>query len=202
MLRLIVFDLSCVNCRLEHLSGTGTMHDGPFDVDNAEFDACGDTCFVCTGDWKKLFCAVHKVTAVRWLDSGPIRDTFPIVGKTDDIGDFCNQLIRLVWDHPKTIEALFDLKKSSITKGVVCCFFLELIAANILSIDVTSRDVVKWCISRQLRWFDSSSGEPTSPPCPQCNSTTPPRSNTPPCSNTPPRNTASRRMGNKVSRYI
>jgi hypothetical protein len=59
------------------------------------------TDFICTEEWKKQFCAAHLDTAVRWLDSGAICDAFPIVGKTKDIGDFCNQLIQLVWDQPK-----------------------------------------------------------------------------------------------------
>ena len=142
MLGLIVLNWGCVHCRLEHLSGTGEMHSGQFDFDNDAFDPCGTDCFICTGEWKKQFRAVHLDTAVRWLDSGAIRDAFPIVGKTDDIGDFCNQLIKSVWEQPKTIEALFDLKKSSITKGIVSSFLLQLIAANILSIDVVSRDII------------------------------------------------------------
>ena len=93
MLGLIVLNWGCVHCRLEHLSGTGKMHSGPFDFDNDAFDSCGTDCFICTGEWKKQFRAVHLDTAVRWLDSGAIRDTFPIVGKTDDIGGLRRSLI-------------------------------------------------------------------------------------------------------------
>jgi hypothetical protein len=80
---------------------------------------------------------------------------------------------------------------------------LQLIAANILSIDVTSRDVAKWRISRELSWFDSSTAEPTAPPNPQHNSNTPLRSTTPLRNNTPPPlDNASRRLSNKVSCFI
>ena len=41
MLGLIVLNWGCMHCRLEHLSGTGKMHSGSFDFDNAEFDPCG-----------------------------------------------------------------------------------------------------------------------------------------------------------------
>ena len=63
-----------------------------------------------------------------------------------------------------SILCIVDIKKSSITKAQVGCFFLQLIAADIISIDVTSKDTVKWRLTRVEKWYDRVTGEPTNPP--------------------------------------
>ena len=80
--------------------------------------------------------------------------------------------------------------KGTITKGVVCCFFLQLIAANIISIDVSTCDMVKWCLSCKARWFDKTSGDLTE-------ASTDMHSSTPPMQNSP-----NNRHGSKVHRFV
>lgn len=164
MLRLICLNWGCVHRRLESLSGTGEMHVDPVTAENGGSIDCRYSCFVCTGQWGKLFRPVHLETAMHWFNSGVIRDAFPLVGNICDLSDFCNRLIRLVWDSPQVIEGLFDIKKSTISKGEVCCFFLQLIASDIIAIDVVSPTVLHWRISRELRWYNSLNGTPIAAP--------------------------------------
>ena len=164
MLKLVCLNRGCVHCHLEHLSGTGTLHDEYFDFDDSNFEPCEDSCFICTGEWKKLFRPIHLESLQLWLESPTVADVFPLEGKTADVYSFCDKLTSLVWNSDKTIQAIFDIKKSSITKAQVGCFFLQLIAADIISIHVTSKDTVKWRLTRVEKWYDRVTNQPTNPP--------------------------------------
>ena len=86
---------------------------------------------------------------MMWL-SGPVRDEFPIRGTVDKLDEFCNNLVDLVWQKKKTVLALFDrARNSTIAKHHVHCFFLQLIAADIISLKVISAETVLWTISRE-----------------------------------------------------
>ena len=147
------------------------LHDAPFDFDDGNFEPCEDSCFVCTGEWKKIFRPIHQESLVAWLQSPTICDVFPIMGTPNDIAGFCNKLTTLLWNSERNIQAIFDIKKSSITKAQIGCFFLQLIAADIISIDVTSVDTVRWRLSRVEKWFDRTTGEATTAPTQQNNVT-------------------------------
>ena len=66
------------------------------------------------------------------------------------LDDFCNSLVDLVWQSKKTVLALFDrARNSTIAKHHVYCFFLQLIATDIISLKVISSECVQWNITRE-----------------------------------------------------
>ena len=46
-----------------------TLHDGAFEFDDSNFEPCEGSCFICTGEWKKLFRSIHLESLQFWFES-------------------------------------------------------------------------------------------------------------------------------------
>ena len=148
VLKFVCLKTGCWHCKFEYLCSTGTFPLG-IPSNHPDFPACQTNCPHCDGTYDKQFKPVDYSVLMLWL-SGPVRDEFPIRGTVDKLDEFCNNLVDLVWKSKKTVLALFDrARNSTIAKHHVHCLFLQLIAADIISLKVTSAETVMWKISRE-----------------------------------------------------
>lgn len=146
VLKFVCLKTGCWHCKFEYLCATGRFAIGiPSNLD--EFPACMTQCPYCDGSYDKQFKPVDYFVLRTWL-SGPVREKFPFHGSLDKLDEFCDSLVNLVWKSKKTVLALFDrARNSTIAKHHVHCFFLQLLATDIISLKVTSSESVQWNIT-------------------------------------------------------
>ena len=60
-------------------------------------------------------------------------------------------LTNLLWNDPTSIEEIFNVKKGSLGKYNVEALFLQLIAAEIISIKVRSNGSMQWVFNRETK---------------------------------------------------
>ena len=113
----------CLDYGYQHARAELFLSSGLLDSSHNDVTPCKDSCYVCTGSYKKYFSNVFKESVIHFLKSRKFSDAVPMMIRADE-------LIDLLWTEEDWKIEIFD--KNRIQKYNVESLFLLLIAARII----------------------------------------------------------------------
>ena len=119
-------------------------------LDSSGSDTCKTMCPACRKNKGKQypFRTIYVDNLIKWFESEKVQSAMPLEVTYDNNGD---SLTNLLWSDPTSIEEIFNAKKGSLGKYNVEALFLQLIAAEIISIKVRSNGSMQWVFNREKK---------------------------------------------------
>ena len=135
-------DYGCLHARAElYLSSGTTTFDE--DVCSCQEMKCGDNCFICNGDYKKFMLPIVHQQAKEFLSCHLFGDNYR---KHELTFDNMEEVPNILSDSDDWKIKIFG--KSTVCKYNIFCFFFQLLATGILSIDYEEKSGVRFLLTR------------------------------------------------------
>lgn len=117
LLDLFCLNRGCINRRVQRYQATGKL-------DKVDIQSRCGKCMVCSGEWKHTFLSLRKDGLISFFQRC---EGIPCDATLDN-------LMKLVWKEEHWIHSIFDRAMSTVNKYNVEAMFLQLIAAELISL--------------------------------------------------------------------